>query len=244
MPNGGKLVLQTENVDLDETITQWHLNVTPGVYVNLSMTDSGSGMDAETQARIFEPFFTTKGHGGTGLGLSTVYGIVQQSGGTILVYSELGHGTTFKVYLPRVDQAAERADRAAAITPPRGSETILVVEDEDAVRNLIASVLQKQGYTLLLAKNGGEALVVSERHPGTINLMVTDVVMPSMGGSELAIRLKPLRPDTKVLFMSGYTDSGIVHHGILNPNTAFIEKPFALAALARKVRDTLDAQTS
>jgi two-component system, cell cycle sensor histidine kinase and response regulator CckA len=229
-------------VDLRETVAQRHLNnLPPGAYINLSVTDTGIGMDQETQARIFDPFFTTKGEAGTGLGLSTVYGIVKQSGGAILVYSEVGHGTTFKVFLPRVHETALQVEPRPHVRVSNGSETILLVEDEDAVRTLIGAILQKQGYILLKARNGREALALCEKHTGTISLMITDLIMPSMNGSELAAQLAGLRPDLKVLFMSGYTDNAVVHHGVLGPNVAFIGKPFAPQDLVRKVRQTLDA---
>jgi PAS domain S-box-containing protein len=243
MPKGGKLTVETANVDLQESIIHRHVKMSPGAYVTLSVTDTGTGMDTETQVRIFEPFFTTKHHGeGTGLGLSTVYGIVQQSGGTILLYSEPGHGSTFKVYLPRVRKVAAHVDTARAVAQPRGSETILVVEDDDAVRNLICMILQKQGYAVLRGKNGGEGLLVCEQHAGKIDLMITDVIMPAMSGSDLAGRLKAVRPEMKVLYMSGYTDSAIVHHGVLAAGTPFLEKPFPPETVARKVREVLDGR--
>lgn len=241
MPKGGKLTIETSNIHLQETLTRRHLDIPPGAYVTLSVTDTGIGMDTETQARIFEPFFTTKDQGeGTGLGLSTVYGIVQQSGGTILVYSELGHGTTFKIYLPRVEASPARPSSPPVIHYPRGSETILVVEDEDAVRILVCSILQKQGYTVLWASNASEALRMAEQHNEKIDLMITDVIMPVMSGSELADRLQILRPGMNVLFMSGYSDNAIADQGILKPDTAFLEKPFEPHVLTKKVRDVLD----
>jgi PAS domain S-box-containing protein len=242
MPKGGKLTIDTVDAEVQEVITHRRLKMPAGSYVVLSVTDTGSGMTPEIQERIFEPFFTTKNPGeGTGLGLSTVYGIVEQSGGTILVYSELGIGTTFRVYLPRVQRAAAPADVLKPAPPPRGSETILVVEDEDAVRALLCSILQKQGYVLLRARNGAEGLLVCEKYAGKIDLMMTDVIMPSMNGSDLAERLRSVRPGMRVLFMSGYTDAAIMHHGVLSAGAAFIEKPFTMQAVARKVREVLDA---
>jgi PAS domain S-box-containing protein len=246
MPEGGKMTIETANVHIDEAYASGHVAIRPGPYVMLALSDTGAGMDAETMSRVFEPFFTTKEKGkGTGLGLSTVYGIVKQSGGYIWVYSEPGRGTTFKIYLPRTEGEVEARTPAAA--PPertRGSETILLVEDEDAVRPLIREVLERNGYTVLSAGNGEEALRVAGRHEGEIQLMVCDVVMPGMSGVELSRRIAPVRPDMKVLYMSGYTDNAIVHHGVLDPGTAFLEKPFTPDALARKVRSVLDAGRS
>jgi len=206
------------------------------------MTDTGIGMDSATQDRIFEPFFTTKGLGqGTGLGLSTVYGIVEQSGGAVIVYSEPGRGTTFKIFLPRVQEAATpmRPPPAPAV-PSRGSEVVLVVEDEDAVRKLICGILKRQGYRILQAGNGGEALLVCEQHPEKINLMISDITMPGMTGVDLASRLSVIRPDMKVLLMSGYSESAAVRQGLLTRDVPFLEKPFVPQTLARKVREALD----
>jgi two-component system, cell cycle sensor histidine kinase and response regulator CckA len=211
--------------------------------VMLAVSDTGVGMNEETQARIFEPFFTTKELGkGTGLGLSTVYGIVKQSGGCIWVYSEPGRGTTFKVYLPRVEEGTERA--APLVTqapPPRGSETILLVEDEEMLRGLFEESLATSGYDVLTAKHGAEALGIAERHAGTIHLLLTDTVMPGMGGRELAKQLTEAREGLKVVYMSGYTDDAVVRHGVLAAEVAFLQKPFTPDALARKVREVLDA---
>jgi CheY-like chemotaxis protein len=218
-----------------------HVSVEPGRYVMLTMTDTGFGMDAATQEHIFEPFYTTKEKGkGTGLGLSTVYGIVKQSGGNIWVYSEPGRGTTFKVYLPRVDTAATEVKRSIAPAVATGNETILVVEDEDAVRRLDERILRKAGYNVVSAGSGGDALLLCEKHGDEIDLLLTDVVMPQMSGQELANRLTKLYPNLKVLYTSGYTDNTIIHHGVLEPGTRFIGKPFSAADLMRKIRDVLD----
>ena len=243
MPRGGKLTIETANAELDESYALEHPSVVAGPYVMLAVSDSGVGMDAATQARIFEPFFTTKEKGkGTGLGLATVYGIVKQSGGNIWLYSEPGRGTTFKIYLPRVDQPPEQP--AAAPAPraaPRGSETVLLVEDDEAVRALARKMLAAHGYTVLAAASGAEALKLAADHTGPIHLLVTDVVLPGMSGRELAARFQSVRPALKVLYTSGYTDEAIVHHGVLDPGIAFLQKPFTSGALARKVRETLDS---
>jgi signal transduction histidine kinase len=242
MPQGGRLTLETANVELDAAYARKHVGAQTGPHVMLALSDTGTGMDARTQARIFEPFFTTKGpRKGTGLGLATAYGIVKQSGGNIWVYSEPGQGTTFKIYLPRIEEPMERSEvMPSPAAPLRGMETILLVEDEDAVRELARDILQARGYTVLEARHGAEALVAVEHHPGPIHLMLTDVVMPEMTGRELADRLAVLRPTVKILFMSGYTDNAVVHHGVLDPGTVFLQKPFSAAVLARKVRDMLD----
>jgi two-component system, cell cycle sensor histidine kinase and response regulator CckA len=241
MPLGGRLTLETANIELDEASARLHPGARPGAYVMLAVSDNGIGMDAETQARLFEPFFTTKGPGkGTGLGLATVYGIVKQSGGSIWVYSEVGRGTTFKIYLPRVQGRAEDAEPICAkVAPTRSSETVLLVEDEEAVRHLAREVLQSQGYTVLEARHPGEALRFGAEHLGPIHLLVTDVVMPQMGGREVASRLAPRRPEMRVLYMSGYTDEAIVHQGVLDAGTAFLQKPFSVTGLAQKVREVL-----
>jgi len=243
MPRGGKLTLETSNVDLDEDYAARHVAAKPGAYVQLAVTDTGCGMDAGTKAQIFEPFFTTKEKGkGTGLGLSMVYGIVRQSGGNIWVYSEPGMGTTFKIYLPRVAGAVETAPVAkAVVSHTSGTETILVVEDEEAIRDITKRILGAAGYAVLTAANANEALVVCESHANQIHLLLTDVVMPQMGGRELAERVAERRPGIKVLYMSGYTDDAIAHHGTLAPGTHFIPKPFNAADLTSKVREVLES---
>jgi signal transduction histidine kinase/CheY-like chemotaxis protein len=242
MPSGGCLTIKTENISFDEKLAQHHLVVQSGHYVMLSVSDNGSGMDAETKAHIFEPFFTTKEIGkGTGLGLSTVYGIVKQSGGSVWVYSEVGQGTSFKIYLPRVDEVIAPAESSDSLNvAPRGKETILLVEDEPVVLNLSREVLASYGYQVITAPNGKEGLQVCKEFEGPIDLVITDVVMPLMGGRELAEKVGALRPDTRVLYMSGFTDDAIVHHGVLDDNMCFIQKPFSPSALALKAREVLD----
>ena len=242
MPKGGKLTIETDNVYVDEAYAAHHFSVTPGHYVVLAITDTGCGMDEATRSRIFEPFFTTKEVGkGTGLGLSTVYGIVKQSGGYVWVYSEVGRGTTFKIYLPRVESPAEELKPGPdEIELRAGTETVLLVEDEETVRDMTREILLESGYRVLEAKHGQEALLVAGQYPGVIHLMLSDVVMPQMSGRELAEQLTPLRKEMKVLYMSGYTDDAIVHHGVLDAGMAFIEKPFTPNGLARKVRETLN----
>ncbi len=243
MPQGGNLTITTTGVELDKGYASEHVGVSPGNYVMLAVSDTGTGMNADTQARIFDPFFTTKEQGrGTGLGLSTVYGIVKQSGGNIWVYSEPGHGTTFKVYLPQLAAAPQKTEVAVVETSvPRGSETILLVEDEDVVRGLARQILESAGYHVLEASRGEEAIRLGIEHPQEIHLLLSDVVMPGASGKEVADRLLARRPEMKVLFMSGYTDETIVHHGVLDSGVKFIQKPFSFAALCRKVRGVLDS---
>jgi two-component system, cell cycle sensor histidine kinase and response regulator CckA len=239
MPQGGLLTIETANVDLDEAFLRAHPVAKPGPYVMLAVTDTGTGMDAATQARIFEPFFTTKDAGkGTGLGLATVQGIVQQSDGFIWLYSEPDHGTVFKIYLPRVDEPASRADDAPEVDT-RGTETVLVVEDVAAVRAVTREMLQRYGYHVLDAADGAAALQLAADHHAPIHLLLTDVVMPDLNGRDLARRLSAARPDMKVLFMSGYTDDAVVRHGILQEGIAYLQKPFTPRSLSAKVRKVL-----
>ena len=242
MPHGGKLTIETANVELDESYTRTHATAKPGSYVMLAVSDTGCGMAPEVMNRVFEPFFTTKGPGkGTGLGLATVYGIVQQSGGHIGLYSELGRGTTFKVYLPRTEaQVPSGESRQETRVLPAGSETLLLVEDDAAVRTLSRGVLEMSGYTVLEANVGREALRICERHSGPIQMVITDVVMPEIGGRMLVEQISALRPGIKVLYVSGYTDDTVIRHGVLEEGTAFLQKPFTPVALANKVRDVLD----
>ena len=243
MPQGGNLTIETATVELDQDYADRHVGVVPGQFVMLAVSDTGTGMDEATQAKIFDPFFTTKEKGkGTGLGLSTVYGIVKQSGGSIWVYSERGHGTTFKVYLPQMAIEPPRAEAIVALPEPRGVETILLVEDEDVVRGLAKQILEQSGYKVLAAARGEEAIRLCLQSADPIHLVLTDVVMPETSGKEVADRLRELLPGLRVLFMSGYTDEAIVHHGVLDSNVEFIQKPFTPAALVRKVREVLDSE--
>ena len=236
MPGGGCLTIETANVEIDDTYAATHVTMKPGSYAMLAVGDTGAGMDAKTRGRVFEPFFTTKEQGkGSGLGLATVYGIVKQSGGNIWVYSEPGHGTVFKVYLPATSTASPIEKDA-----PAGSETVLLVEDELSVRTLAGEVLRRLGYVVIAAAHGDEALRLASQHPDEIHLMVTDVVMPRMNGRELADRLRLSRPEIKMLFMSGYTDHVVMQRD-LAPGVAFLQKPFTPEVFARKVRLVLDA---
>jgi PAS domain S-box-containing protein len=242
MPAGGKLTIETSNVALDRAYIDTHPEVTPGDYVMIAVSDTGEGIPPDVLPMIFEPFFTTKPSGaGTGLGLATCYGIVRQAGGHIWAYSEPGRGTSFKVYLPRVEGEAAQATTAPAPVAPRGSETILVVEDDPSVRVIAVRTLRALGFSVLEAASGPEALRLAAAHEAPIHLLLTDVVMPHMGGRELAARLRAARPDLKVLFTSGYTHNAIVHRGVLDPGLSFLPKPYVPHVLARRVRDTLDA---
>jgi len=240
MPAGGKLAMQTQNIVVDENHRLAQTFIRPGHYVLLSVSDTGMGMDKETQSRIFEPFFTTKENGkGTGLGLSTVYGIVKQSGGYVMVQSEQQRGTTFHIYLPRVEAVAE--NHAAPVPPAAvgGTETILLVEDEESVRQLVRDTLAAKGYQVLEAENGEAGMALAVEHKGAIDLVITDVVMPGMGGRELIKQLAGMRPKTKVLYLSGYTEDAIISEGTIERGVAFLQKPFTLQNLSRKVREVL-----
>jgi len=241
MPHGGKLTIETANAYLDEEYANSHVTVTPGHYVMMAASDNGCGMETEILSKIFDPFFTTKEIGkGTGLGLSTIYGIVKQSEGNIWVYSEPDGGATFKIYLPRVKSAAAPFKRdKIPLESLKGAETILLVEDDDAVREIVRRILTKHGYSVIEASNGGEALLERKRYEGKINLLLTDVVMPEMSGKELENRLHKSYPDLKVLYMSGYTDNVIAHHGVLDKGVIFIQKPFTKEDLLQKVREAL-----
>jgi two-component system cell cycle sensor histidine kinase/response regulator CckA len=243
MPNGGILTLETANVSFDRESVGSYPELKPGDYVMLAITDTGAGMSAEVKARAFEPFFSTKSVGqGTGLGLSTCYGIVKQSGGHISVYSEPGRGTTFKIYLPQVElQTKIPVQHLSSPDLPRGTETILLVEDDPALREMAATLLRRLGYTVLAAANGVEALSLKhERTTGHVDLLFTDVVMPHMSGKELADRVRALYPYTRILFTSAYTENAIVHQGVLDKGVALLQKPFTPSALANKVREVLD----
>ena len=245
MPHGGKLTIETANVTLDANYARFHAPVKPGDYVMLAISDTGMGMDADTQAHIFEPFFTTKGLKGTGLGLSTVYGIVKQSEGYIWLYSEAGKGTSFKIYLPRFSATGEAlatqpALAADAEQPSPGHETILLVEDEENLRRLARQSLETQGYRVIDAPDGAAAIRISQAHKGPIHLLLTDVIMPGMNGRELANQLSPTRPEMRVLYMSGYTENHIGHNGTLDEGITLLQKPFTLPALKAKVREVLD----
>ena len=242
MPDGGRITVETCNADLDAAYAATHPPTRPGSYVMLAVTDTGSGMDAATQARIFEPFFSTKEVGkGTGLGLSTLYGIVKQSEGYVWVYSEVGVGTTFKIYLPRVDEEAPLARDVGPGPLLRGAETVLLVEDEASLRELLREALEANGYSVLVARDGAEALKIAEAHAGPIQIMVTDVIMPGMIGPKIVELVAQTRPEMKVLYISGYSDESVVRHGLIGPGRAFLSKPFGPEVLLRRVREALDA---
>ena len=244
MPEGGKLVIETSNAELDDSYALQHPPLSPGRYVLLAVTDTGIGMSEETKTHIFEPFFTTKEVGkGTGLGLSTVYGVVKQSGGYIWVYSELGHGSVFKVYLPRVDQSVQQS-RPNELAPElyRGTETVLLVEDEESVRTLTRSLLEEGGYTVIEASNGTHALEIAGRYSEPIHLLLTDVVMPGMNGRALAQKMIAARPKMRVVYISGYTGSFSSHGELFDAAATLVQKPFSRATLLRKLREALDSQ--
>jgi two-component system cell cycle sensor histidine kinase/response regulator CckA len=244
MPRGGKLTIETANVEFDDSYSRAPVVLMPGRYVMLAVTDNGSGMDADTQAHIFEPFYTTKEKGkGTGLGLATVYGIVKQSGGYVWVYSEIGRGTTFKIYLPSVEEEVAPLEIQKAVASlPRGTETVLLVEDEEGVRELAKEYLESCGYKVLVAQNGQAAIDLVSKHSGPIDLIMTDIVMPGLNGSDLSKKVKSLRPDIRVVYMSGYTDQAIIHHGILSSDVLLLQKPFTMSTLAHKLREALSAK--
>ena len=246
MAEGGRLTLETDNVELDADFVSRQPGSVPGSYVLLRVSDTGAGMDPATVAHIFEPFFTTKEKGkGTGLGLATVYGIVKQSGGYVVVTSQEGVGTTIEIYLPRADEStAAMEDAEVPEGVHRGSETILVVEDEEAVCKLSCEFLSSRGYNVLAASDGLEALQVSEQHRGPIHLLLTDVVMPGINGQELARRLSPLKPEMKIMYIPGYTDNAIAQKFLVDPGTVFLQKPFPLDTLARNVREVLEGRFS
>jgi PAS domain S-box-containing protein len=246
MPDGGRLTIETSNITLDESFTRLHAPLNPGDYVMLTISDTGTGMDAETQSHIFEPFFTTKGTKGTGLGLSMVYGIIKQSGGYVWVDSELAKGTSFKIYLPRFTEAEERMAVSPVANAAKGPnvETILLVEDEENLRRLARQYLETQGYRVLEAADSAAAVHICSDEPGPIHLLLTDVIMPGLNGRQLAERIVALRPKVKVLYMSGYTENVIGHDGTIEPGVNLLQKPFSLPALKNKVREVLDAQPS
>lgn len=244
MPSGGNLIIETSNKYLDESYCAKHTGVTPGSYVMLAVSDTGSGISEEIKKHIFEPFFTTKPKGkGTGLGLATIYGIVSQSGGTIEVYSEIKKGTSFKIYFPAIMEKPEKIQRQGAIKAlPGGKETILLVEDDKSVRDLAAKVIRKLGYHVLEACDGQNAFMVSQMYGGKIHLLFTDIIMPGMNGKQLGERMKKIIPDLKILYTSGYTENAIAHHGVIDQNINFLSKPYTPSSLAEKIRNTLDNQ--
>jgi CheY-like chemotaxis protein len=243
MPQGGKLTLETSNVTLEPESVSRSPDLKPGSYIMLAITDTGTGMTPEVKARLFEPFFSTKGIGqGTGLGLATCYGILKQSGGHINAYSEPGRGTTFKVYLPQVRAGAKTAHSAAPANLPRGTETILLVEDDPALREMASMLLGRLGYSVIEAPNGMNALaIVEQQSRPSIDLLFTDVIMPELNGKQLSERILEFYPETRVLFTSAYTENAIVHQGVLNPGVALLQKPFTPSSLANKVREVLDS---
>jgi CheY-like chemotaxis protein len=243
MPKGGRLTIETQNVELDEAYVRIHVQAHAGEHVLLTITDTGCGIREDVRAKIFEPFFTTKEVGkGTGLGLATVHGIIQQSGGHVLVSSKVGVGTTFQVYLPRTEQMAEKAISPSALrVPARGTETILLAEDEVGLRTLTHTILVSCGYKVLDAADGNEAVRAAARHHGPIHLLITDVVMPGLSGRAVAEKLAEPRREMRVLFMSGYTDDAVIRHGVLRNGVNFLQKPFSPFGLAAKVREVLDA---
>jgi two-component system, cell cycle sensor histidine kinase and response regulator CckA len=243
MPRGGTLTIKTANVKVNETFARQHLPMSPGSFIGLTVTDTGIGMDAETQSHVFEPFFTTKERGkGTGLGLATVYGVVKQSGGFIWVSSELGKGTTFEIFFPRVSESAKAIVQDTGTSGTwTGTETILLVEDDEALRNMVLNSLSEAGYMVLAAANGAEALRITRERSGNIDLLLTDVVMPGMSGTRAADSIVALCPDVKVIYMSGYTDFAAGHDAILKEGRRFLQKPYKLHDLARAVREALDS---
>jgi PAS domain S-box-containing protein len=242
MPNGGILIIETANVELDSEYCHTHTYTNPGRYVMLAVSDTGLGMSAEIKSHVFEPFFTTKEKGkGTGLGLATIYGTVKQALGSIEVYSEEGNGTTFKIYLPLVEEKPEKFDKNIRLMEIQGGkETILLVEDEEIVRNLAIRILKRLGYKALCASSGGDALIMAEQYSGQIHLLFTDIIMPGINGRQLAERISILHPEIRVLFSSGYTEDVIAHHGIIDKDLHFIGKPYTPATLAKAIRNTLD----